>query len=247
MVQWTDFTIQQIQLSAWTGVEEIRPASVLRFALREWGEVYDAEPISVPLPGQAPGELPGIVLLDRDRSRSMEIARERVNLVVARFEGRAALSLAALLPVMSDRLIQIFEYADVPIARLAAVLTRHARVDEPGQVLARHFCRDRWLRGPLHRPEGFEIHAHKVYSPFNDIPMNSWIRARSAPIGAPVHQFILVEQDLNSLSEERSSRRFASDEVRGMFDTIAGESDSILRSYFPEELEGDGGPDANRA
>ena len=140
--------------------DEIRPASVLRQVLRDWADTYDAEPYSLPFGPDAPGDVPVVMLASADQTQRINVARTRVDIVWSRGEGGAEPELQSILSDFAGRLGAISAENTVPVGRLGAVVTRVAEVLEPGLALARQFCRDRWLSGPLNRPEGFELHAH---------------------------------------------------------------------------------------
>jgi hypothetical protein len=103
--------------------------------------------------------------------------------------------------------------------------------------LARHFCRDRWLTAPLNRPESFELHAHKRYTPptLPHFVINSWIRAKTGHLGQEPERIpiVLVEQDLNTIPEEASSRDFSASDITDFLRTVPPELESILLLYFP--------------
>jgi len=113
------------------------------------------------------------------------------------------------------------------------VALRQAASDNPGLLLARQYCKDRWLRGPLNRPEGFELHAHKTFELLPRLTVNRWVRIKTAKGGFPDYRYVTIEQDINTLSEEMDIRRFGPQESAAMFRAAARELDAILGLYFP--------------
>jgi hypothetical protein len=124
---------------------------------------------------------------------------------------------------------------------LALVLNRFQRHDTPGRAIAAHFCRPELLsnepnrKGPLNRPENFELHAHKSYT-LEGFSVNSWVRCKTGRIerageGQPI---VLVEQDINTLAERLGEERFTPESIERFHRAAAAELGQILTLYFPE-------------
>ncbi len=131
-------------------------------------------------------------------------------------------------------LIDYREYLQARVSRLAAVVSRHAVHEAPGLVLSRYFCRPEITRGPLNRPESFEIHARKSYTLAGKFKINSWVRSKTGvepgKEGRPV---VLVEQDLNTLAEDAETMSFSETEIQSFFSAATLELDAILAVYYP--------------
>jgi hypothetical protein len=137
----------------------------------------------------------------------------------------------------AEQIAAVFEGQSVAIGRLAAVVTRYFESTTPGRALADQFFQERWLDTAVNRPAGLEIHAHKVFNLRPRLPVNSWIRMRTGSIDSENYNAITVEQDINSLSTERHSRRFDRKQTLQFFSLVSRELDSVLRLYFPSEGE----------
>lgn len=234
MVQFSEFSLQGIQASAWVPGKELRPKRILKQALRDWDDAYDAEPISLPIPPDAPGEIPSVILASRDGSLQLQAARERINLLWQR-QSEADVDLRKTYATFAERLAAIIMESNIPAGRLAAIVTRVASNPDPGRNLARQFCRDEWLKQPLNRPEGFELHAHKVFSlhPELELSVNSWIRIKTARNPGEGFRYIVVEQDINTLAEDILRNRFLKAEISPFYDKISAELEHIMELYFP--------------
>lgn len=236
MVQPDDFTTVRILASGFVSSEDLVATSVLSTALTEWPSVYDSAPLSLPLPAELPGEIPSVILSSKDGSYRLEGGRERVNFSWEQ-RGEAFAELNQTLSVFAHRLSTVFERANGSIGRFGIVVTRVAAVPEPGLVLSRQFCRDEWLQGPLNRPEGFELHAHKTFKLATDLRVNSWIRIRAALGQDQGYDQIAVEQDINTLVTERPERNFSRNQLQSAFTNTATELETILSQYFPTASE----------
>lgn len=232
MVSAQDFQVQSLTASGFVAADGFNPSAALRHVLRNWSEVYDGQTTSIPLPPGAPLDFPSVSVSSRDGAWHVEMSRTRVNLVWRRRDGQTR-NLGRTFSELAGRLVTIVEGEEASLGRLAALVTRITSVDSPGRVLARQFCRDRWLRGSLNRPEGFELHAHKTFSLLPDLTVNSWVRTKTAKGGSPEYRYVTVEQDINTLAEELETRRFNRRETRRMFAAASRELDAILDMYFP--------------
>ena len=232
MIRSEDFRILRVQAAAFFSGEGVRPAMMLRHIPEDWFSVYDADPVSLPVPLDAPEGVPGLILQSRDQRQSVRIARTRIDLVRS-CENEAVVDLAGALETLSRRLAAFSESSGTVYGRLAAVVSRIAEEQEPGRSLVQQFCRDEWLCGPLNRPEGFELHAHKVFSLVRGVPVNSWMRIKTARTGLGPYDHVLVEQDINTLMEELETRKFDETQIASWFRETSSQLDFVLRLYFP--------------
>lgn len=233
MVRWSDFSLQNVQVSGFAQEDGLRPASVLQQALREWGDVFDAVPLSLPLPMDLPGNIPSVILSSVDQVYRMEIARGRLNLFW-QAQASPSTTFGEGLDLLSGWLDNVFTQAQVPVGRLAAVITWRAFLDHPAVTVARQFVRDEWLGRAVHEPDNFELHVHKRFHLFEDLEVNSWIRIKTVPLREQQGPMLQVEQDINSLAEEADTRRFSSDDLRAFFREMSRAIPEILTLYFPD-------------
>lgn len=232
MVSARDFQVQRLTASGFIATEGFDPSAALKHVLRNWSEVYDGQTTSLPLPPEAPPDLPSVSVSSKDGASHVEMSRTRVNLVWLRRDGSNP-QLGRTFSELAGRLVTIVEGEEAALGRLSALITRMTPLDGPGRILARQFCREKWLRGPLNRPEGFELHAHKTFGLLPDLTVNSWVRIKTAKAGSPEYRYITVEQDINTLAEELETRRFKRRAAAKMFAAASRELNAILKMYFP--------------
>ena len=164
------------------------------------------------------------------------MAPARFNLHWRQLSDAPSTPLASFLNTAMPLMVEYISEMKARVGRIALIITRYTKHDSPGRFLATHFCRDRWLTAPFNRPEDFELHAHKKYPITSKLVVNSWVRNKtafmtSAAGNVPV---IVVEQDLNTLTEEIDTRDFSEVEIREFCNTASGEFDQILSLYYPE-------------
>lgn len=235
MIPASDFQTQIILASAFITGDELKPANALLQVLQEWSTIYDGDPVSLPLISIAPPELPSAIITSRDQSLSIELARTRINLSWRRLESNkdALISTSDRYNQFAKRIATIAEKSRVVIGRLAAVRASMGNEPTPGRELARHFCRDEMLNGPLKQVEGFEIHAHKVFELYPAQNVNSWVRIKTSGSPGPGYELIVVEQDINTPGEELGFKIFDRANIVRFFQEASKRLDSTLNEYFP--------------
>jgi hypothetical protein len=234
MILASNFQTQIILASAFITGDELKPATALLQVLQEWSTIYDGDPVSLPLVPNVP-ELPSAILMSRDQSLSIELARTRVNLSWRRVESNrdAPISTSDRYSQFAERIATIAEKSKVGIGRLAAVRVSMGNEPTPGRELSRQFCRDEMLNGPLKQVEGFEIHAHKVFELYQAQNVNNWVRIKTSGSPGPDYEHILVEQDINTPGEELNIRNFDRANIVRFFQEASKQLDRILNEYFP--------------
>lgn len=197
----------------------------------------DGEPtILPPIPEGAPLEIPRIILESTSHEWRCELSPARVNVYWRRAKSTGAcVALGDFFGKAAEILLQYAGQLSPRIARLAALAARFSPHEKPGLFLARHFCKDRWDKAPLNRPENFELHAHKRFTLASDFTVNSWARSKTGKLSGDGDEklIVLFEQDLNTLVEEAPGKDFSEEEVKKFFGAVATELDSILGLYYP--------------
>lgn len=208
--------------------------------LGELGDQLDGDPVTLPLPPQAPPEVPRLILQSADQSLRMEVSLLRVDVRWQRTvtAGQPELPQFCGFATKAHGLFQ--EVVGARSGRLALVVQRYQLHQSPGMALSAHFCRPELVsnqphaKGPLNRPENFELHAHKTYH-LGRFPINSWMRCKTgvlavAEVGQPI---ILVEQDLNTVAEGLEKQSYGVADLQEFYGLTVPELDAIARLYFP--------------
>lgn len=237
-----DFKLASCQASIFTPDEEVSSLTFLKAVFPSWLKHFDGEPLILPRRARpkdaqpAIREIPTIVLSSSSGAWRCEIADARMNVVWSALRDQEnEESISEVIGTTKRFMAEYIDSLRVRVGRMAAVINRYAQHPSPGLLLARHFCQTRWGEAPLNRPESFELHAHKRFNLGAKYVVNSWVRSRTAVIGENQEPIVSVEQDLNTLSEEASSRQFSTDDVSEFLSLAAAEFDSILALYYPRE------------
>jgi hypothetical protein len=203
------------------------------------------EIVSLPIPADAPPQLPRLQMATRDRSQSVEAGPERFSVtwqIVTQGAGppdqfveTARKAFGAYRQALPSRLV-----------RLALHALSFANAQDPAMALARHFCKPEWLyrddtsKGALSRCENFELHAHKRFALQSGVRVNSWMRCKTGQltVGGASSSGVLTDQDLNTLVEEADARNWRDEEASALLSEMLRESCSIIGSYFPGSNHG---------
>jgi hypothetical protein len=239
MPTWDEFCLVQAQASIFTPNLQFRPGKVLAYFLGEQADLFSGQPIV--LPTEAMPGFPQVILTSEDGRYRLQASSARLDLIWARQDPEDKVELRSFLDQATGFFAGYLELTRGMAGRLACILTRTAPDNTPSMTLARHFCQERWLVGPLNRPSDFELHAHKRFLLGETFQINSWFRCKTAIIqyGKPESgvrsDVILVEQDFNTLAEESETREYTGDEMVSFFRHSPAELDVVLRLYFPNE------------
>jgi hypothetical protein len=237
MVQANDFHLASCQATLFTPDADVSASLLMRELLPKWGDRFDGDPVMMPSLEGLPIEVPRIILESKSHEWRCEIALARVSIFQRKVsQDGEDLVLANFYSDASQMLAEYASTAKPRVARLAALVNWFAVHDAPGLLLARHFCNEQQLSGPMNRPENFELHAHKRYA-LLDTMVNSWVRNKSGRIllGTEPGPIVVVEQDLNTLAEEADSRSFNEQQFRAFFEMVPNELVHILQLYYPTE------------
>jgi hypothetical protein len=232
-----DFLLGVCQATLFTPDEEVSSSKLLKTLIPKWIERFDADPVLLPHEAGLPREIPRIVLKSRTGAWRCDVASARINILWQRPKSDVSSpSLGSFYSEATELLNNYCRVLECRVDRVAAVVHRYATHEAPGIYLAKHFCKDSWLDKPLNRPENFELHAHKHFMLGGRFEVNSWVRNKTGKLSYQntQHSVVLVEQDLNTLSEVAESRSFAQDEIAEFFSLVVKEFDAILKFYFPE-------------
>ena len=233
----SSFELASCQATIFTPDGDLAVSKVMKDLYPSLAALFDGEPtILPPIPEGAPLEIPRIILESTSHEWRCDFSRGRVNVYWRRPKSTGAgLALGDFFGKAVEILLQYAAQLSPRIARLAALATRFSVQEKPGLFLARHFCKDRWDKAPLNRPENFELHAHKKFTLSGDLTVNSWARSKTGKLSGDGDEklIVLFEQDLNTLAEETSERDFCEAEIKRFFGAVATELDGILGLYYP--------------
>jgi hypothetical protein len=235
-------TPMQVSVSSILSVLFFAPRDVANKAafvshFTEATKVFDADPMILPI-GNAPPQVPRIVMKSRDGRYVCEVALDRLSFAYhdAKKQKR---TLESLYPEYRDVLHHVIVAAmaglSCPIVRLGFV-TRH--LIELGDG-ANEWLRQTYLR--LERvPAAHETHLHLLHRlPMESASVNRWIKIWTLrdQQNAERDPALAVEIDINTIPE--ANRRFDRSEIVAFFLDAFDRAEKDLKAYTLDFIERD--------
>lgn len=235
MVQAKDFRILSLQLSVFTPELLFNPNKILGNVMSKFSDNFDGDTTVIPIPSNAPKEIPRLILASSDKRIRLEISEERVNFFRYRDKNDTLIDKNSFFELCSDVYKEYMKFTFAKVGRLALIRNNFLKNENPGLTLVQNFCKESLFEEPFNRPSNFEIHSHKEYK-FDEFNVNSWVRCKSAAFQADNVPIILVEQDINTIaSKTKEGYEFSIEEIIKFINLATSEQELILVKYFPEQ------------
>jgi len=238
MLNLSDFNeISLIQASVFISDFSFSTARILKTLLDNCSDQFDGDPTVLPLPDDAPKEIPRIILERKDKSMKIEVTPVRLNLFRTKTENEDKILPKSFLSSQPDLLRKIIEDMGADCVRMAVVLERFCFKNEPARDIAIHFSKEDFIKQPFNRPSAFELHSLKKYTFLDSFEVNSWVRIKSGraqPEKGVFRPAIIAHQDINTFAELMNKRVYDSHDMSNFFGNIFEEFENILELYFPE-------------
>lgn len=231
MIKARDFSIFSIQTSIFTPTLQFSQSKVLAQLVTKFANTFDGDPISIPLPPDAPQEIPRLTLRDSNGKLKFEIAPNRANFFRYCKEDDAAVIEEDVFNLCLPIFDEYIKIVSARVGRLAIVSVKILQHETPGVILAQHFCKDKWLTSNS-EPENFEVHFHRRYG-LETFKVNNWLRCKSGILAKENARVVIVEQDINTLSEDLDEKEFNMNQISSFLKNACGEQRHQLAVYFP--------------
>ncbi|MFH1360664.1 MAG: hypothetical protein ABIJ41_06460 [Candidatus Omnitrophota bacterium] len=239
MFQAKNFKIFSCQCSIFTPLLTFSPNKIHIAIAGKYAEILNGNPVLLPLPEDAPKEIPRIILSSGDGKLKLEIANSRVNFFRFRKESDTEIDFPSFLELNLSIVKDYIECTSAKIGRIALVIRRFVETEDPGKILAKHFCKEKFCMEDsklscFNRPENFEIHSHKKYPlPKSKTIVNSWVRCKSGLLKNIKQPIVFVEQDFNTLAEDQDKLDYDAERIAAFYMESFNEQAEILKKYFP--------------
>lgn len=235
MLQLNDFQeIAQIQTTVFIHNLVLSTSEVLKNLIDLDEDIFNGDPFVLPLPDDAPKEIPRINLNNKKNMYKLEVAPIRINFYRNKAGDEDKLIPDDFINKSCDILTSILENIGVKCDRIALVMNRFCLKDESAKEIAHHFCKDKYMEQPFDRPIEFQIHSLKKYLYLGRFNINSWVRISSGMIKngkGVVSNSISVQQDINTIVEEK--RIFTNQDIKDFYGNSFEELNNILKLYLP--------------
>jgi hypothetical protein len=235
-----DFKINKILASIFTPEMTIpNSLKLANLVVSIIGEYVGEEPSILPIPQNAPPEVPRILFGSAHDEWSLNISLQRTNLfyTVDPASAKNRISEEDFSLVADTFFGKYQKELSLRVQRLALVTERSSIGDNALTYMLERFCNTRQMgKGrPFHESKRFEIHSLKNYL-WEGFHINSWVRMKFLPIRSGDQETapgILVINDLNTLSlNEAPNENFSGSQMGGYFKKIPRELKQILNLYF---------------
>lgn len=181
-------------------VNKLKTATALNESL---SNIFDGDPLIVPLPSDAPGEIPRIQLKSKGETRILSIARNRLDLL---FRYKDTDETPFPIPDVFTHFLKIFEFfkkdTHTDFIRAAMVTKWVAELEKSTalECLLSKYIRSGAVKG---RPYKLQLH-YLTKESIAGLKTNRWTRIKTANKIPELEQnkFIAIEIDINTLAEE---------------------------------------------
>jgi hypothetical protein len=192
---------------------------------------FSGDPAVLPVPSDAPPEIPRIILKAPAEGLELQVGLARSDLFANAKPGHQLVPQREF-EAAARILEEVLSALNIRPGRLAATGSYFLRCEDPSTVLANHFCKPQWAEGPLSGLRAFELNALRRLPLLEGLIVNSWVKCQTGQVNepGPPSAAIVVERDVNTLPEEAEEKQFTPEEVAG-FMTQAGR-------FLGDELEG---------
>lgn len=205
-------------------------AKVMTLILSQCGEVLDAPPTSLPVPPDAPPDIPRMIFRSSEGNKELSLRLDRIDAVIVRdYENFITdEDLIAFQSEVISWITPLVEQLGVQISRLGTVFQRVMLTEEPPAIfLSRKYCRDKFLGQPFGNSHKFEIHNLKNYN-YRGSDINSWVRVQTLTESGTERDVISVVNDLNHIPAETT---LSLDHMRDFIGNSNQETINILKHY----------------
>ena len=233
-----DFIAGEARAAVFTpSIDRLQVASVTGELLRQLPEL-DGDPMVLPVPAEAPPELPRIVLRDAAESLQFQVAVSRSDLYLQR-QGPAPLDTAAFFNRAAEAMEVLLGVLEVRPGRLAATGTYYYICSDPAEFLVSRLAKEDLAGsgGPLSGLRAFELHTLRRFDLLEGLSVNSWTRCKAGSVteAGRSRPAVVLERDLNTLPEEIKTRHFSGDDIRAFLMTANEQFLPPVEALFSEE------------
>jgi len=213
---------------------------VANTAMEMLGERLDGTPSILPIPQDAPGDIPRILLSSSDKKVGLSVSLQRTNLSCEIPFGfdTGEVDINEYSAIAAQFFSGYRKRLDLRVQRMGFVTERMEVGNDPLKYLLEKFCNKSQIEKgrPFYNAKRFEIHSLKKYE-WEGFSINSWVRLKYLPVRMKETEkfepILLVANDLNTLgSDEDRGANFAESDIERFYLKAPGHIEKILNLYF---------------
>lgn len=192
--------------------------------------VFDGEPIILPLPDDAPSEIPRIILTSKDNEHKCHISKERVEFIYSN-EANPDREVSELreqfLVTLGDIAKVVKSSWKAEVYRLGFVINSVSHYEAPVEIIKTKFIRE----GVLNHPRRLEVFVLDRMT-WDNLKINRGYRVSTLikREGKEERKLLSVNFDINTIPEEKYS--FDTESIVAFYDKAILNIGESLRSLF---------------
>jgi len=204
--------------------------------IKETGNIFDGDPIMLPIPPDAPPEFPRMILKSKDEKYVLEIKSSRIDFVVKsdqkdksqkNYPATLIKDYQDKLQFLSSSIISIFK---AKIVRIGLILNIQFKVNDAVAVIKKSYVNDSKFT-----KEAYDLNIGFLNKEtLNGIDANIWFRANALrlPEKDKDNKILLVMFDANTVPEKVLD--LSDQNITDFTETTIKYLDKNLKSYLPE-------------
>jgi hypothetical protein len=237
-LKYSQFYPDALKLVLLTPTERQFQSARLVTRLLELLPAYSGDPTVLPVPQDAPGEIPRIVLTSPNGTETIQISPARSEFAIGRKPG-GTLDVDAFFGSIVNRAETLLTALDSRPYRMAVTGNFYAKAAQPAEALTTQFIDSKWSAddGPMAKVQNFELHIHRQQELLEGLTVNSWLRIKTGRVIDPGGQVpaVVVERDVNTLQEQPGGRTFSPEELTSFVTRARAFLLTELERFFPEQ------------
>jgi hypothetical protein len=196
-------------------------------------DAFRGDPVVLPIPAEASPEIPRVILQDPETGLRLQVSGERVILAKQTINQELGINVGEFLSLAPKILEDAMSALNSRPNRLAALASMYLRHESPASALSRYFCQSDSFGNTFSELKDFELHAMRRLALLEGLTVNSWTRFKVGLASQQNSTFsvILVERDVNTLTEETERRAFSSEEMKAFFSSAGKALIDELKEY----------------
>lgn len=175
-------------------------------SLLKLNSVFDGDTVLLPVPPEAPSDIPVIILSSKSKLYNLEISRDRLTFTGSVDIDQNDIDFKYIFDVYK-KIIRIYQKGIKPqfINRIAIIKNQIYLCDNPSKEMTNYFCSEDCKNIIFSEIEGFELSSYKKINLMvdkNQLNVNSWIRFKSGYFKDENRNAILIQQDINTIKTD---------------------------------------------
>jgi hypothetical protein len=186
----------------------IAGGKILGKILAKFSDRFDGAPTVLPIPNDAPAEIPRMILQSADSQWAVDVAQNRVNFRWVQMKEDQQQIPEDFQKLYLEFIEHLFQIESIQVGRAAVLIFRYKKTETPATQIAKLGFNEAFQSKVQAGLDGCEFHIQqKVQLAQRDV--NEIIRLKSGLLNLPntaPRKIFLVEHDLSTLAEDAASK-----------------------------------------